>query len=128
MATPFKIYRVKNFIRKNETGKLSNDLVRNMIREVSAVASLYPDHDIIVDLRKTETPDDVSMADILKSAVELEKFENALRNRIATLIPNDKNWIAVSQKAQSAYQFKNIKLKFFTDFEEAINWFSDIMK
>ena len=128
MVTALKIYSVKNFIRKNETGKLSNDLVRNMIREVSAVASLYPDHDILVDLRKTETPDDVSMADILKSAVELEKFENALRNRIATLIPNDKNWIAVSQKAQSAYQFKNIKLKFFTDFEEAINWFSDIMK
>jgi hypothetical protein len=66
------------------------------------------------------------MTDIMKSAQELFVFKDVLRNKIANIIPKDKDRVSIAEKAEAAIQLGGIHYKFFTDFEAAIEWLSDI--
>ena len=125
MQTEIKIYKIKDFIRKNELGTLSYERVIEIVKEFSAAASLHPDCNILLDFRKTKLSD-FNMVDIMKAASEMDKFKYFLKNRIANVIPKDKDRISIAKKAEAAIQLKGFQYKFFTDFEEAIEWLSDI--
>ena len=86
---------------------------------------MHPGHNILIDFRQT-TLSDVGMADILKVAMEIERFKDVLTNRIANVIPRDKNRISIAERTEAAFQLKGIHYKFFTDFEAAIEWLSDV--
>ena len=63
----------------------------------------------------------------LKTVLEIEKLRDVLKNKIANVIPNDQDRIAIAKKAEAALRYKGlIEYKFFTEFEAAIEWLSDI--
>ena len=126
MPSGIKIYKIKDFIRKNESGDLNSDRVTEIIKEIATAAAFHPDHNILIDSRKTKLPDDVNMTDIMKTALEMSAFKDVLNNKIANVIPIDKDRVSVAEKVEAAIQIKGIHYKFFTDFEEAIEWLSDI--
>jgi hypothetical protein len=125
MPSELKIYKVKNFLRKNESGVLSKERSTEIINEIAAAAMFHPDHNILLDFRETEVSG-ASMLEILKLAVELDKFKDILTNKIANVIPANKDRISIATKFEAAVAMKGIDYKFFTDFEAAIEWLSDI--
>jgi hypothetical protein len=126
MPSDMKIYTMRDFIRKNEAGGLSKQRIREILGELAAVAARYPEHNILLDFRETKVSD-VTMVDILRTAMEVEKFKHALKNKVANVVPNDQDRVSIARKAEAAIQYKAvIDYKFFTDFEEAIDWLSDI--
>jgi hypothetical protein len=121
-----KIYKIADFIRKNESGELSQGRIREIIHEIGAAAAFYPGHNILIDSRETTISYHVNMIDIMKTAIELSLFKNTLTNKIANIIPNDEKRISIAETLQTAIQIKEIEYKFFTEFEAAIEWLSDI--
>ena len=126
MPSGIKIYKIKDFIRKNESGELSQDRIREIINEIGAAATFHPGHNILIDSRETTFSYHVTMTDIMKTAIELSVFKNILTNKIANIIPKDKNRVSIAEKTQAAIQMKGIEYKFFTEFEDAIEWLTDI--
>ena len=125
MPRELKIYRIKDFIRKNESGALSQDRIGQIIKEVATAASVHVDLNILLDFRQT-TLSHASMSDILKGAMELAKHKDVLTNKIANVVPQDKDRIEIAKRAEAAIQFTGMQYKFFTDFEQAIEWLSDV--
>jgi hypothetical protein len=126
MSSGIKIYKIKDFIRKDESGELNRDRVKEIILEIGAAAAFHPDHNMLIDFRETTISCDVNMTDIMKSAMELSTFKDVLRNKIANIIPRDKDRVSIAEKAEAAIRLGGIEYKFFTDFEAAIEWLSDI--
>ena len=48
-----KIYKVKDFIRKTEAGKIDFGRSMELIHELAAAASFHDNHNILVDMRET---------------------------------------------------------------------------
>jgi hypothetical protein len=125
MPSELKVYKVKNFLRKNESGRLSRERSTQIINEIAAAAMFNPNHNILLDFRKTEVSG-ASMLEILKTALELDKFKDVLTNKIANVIPDNEDRISIAAKFEAVVAMKGIDYKFFTDFEAAIEWLSDI--
>jgi hypothetical protein len=49
MWSGIKIYKAKDFIRKDKSGELSGDRVKEIIKEIGTAASFNPDHNILTD-------------------------------------------------------------------------------
>ncbi len=124
MSPAIKIYQLKDFIRKNETGDLDYDRIVEIVHEIATAASFYSDHNILLDLRETTLSVD-SMYEVMKVAMEFSQFKTAFKNKIANVIPNDIDRISMAKKAEAAFQIKSLQYKFFTDFEDAIEWLSE---
>jgi hypothetical protein len=126
MSSGIKIYKIKDFIRKDESGELNRDRVKEIILEIGTAAAFHPNHNILIDFRETTIACDVNMTDIMKSAKEVFVFKDVLRNKIANIIPTDKDRVSIAEKAEAAIRLGGIEYKFFTDFEAAIEWLSDV--
>jgi hypothetical protein len=125
MQSEIKVYKIKDFIRKNESGELSKDRIREIIMEIGTAACYFPDHNILIDFRNTTISWPANMVDIMKTAIEVSAFKNVLQNKIANIIPVDEERISFAEITQAAIQIKGIDYKVFTDFEDAIEWLSD---
>ena len=115
---------MKDFLRKTETGDLDYDRIVEIVRELAAAAALHSGHNILLDLRETKVSVN-SMYEVMKVAMEFSQFKTVFRNKIANVIPNDIARISMAKKAEAAFQIKGIQYKFFTDFEDAIEWLSE---
>jgi hypothetical protein len=121
----FKIYKLRDFIRKNESGELSYERLKEIVRELAFIAALHRGHNILLDFRKT-TISEYNMVDILKIAMEVGKFRHVLDQKIANVVPKDKERVVNAQKSETAIQCEGIQYRYFTDFENAIEWLSEI--
>ena len=110
MPRELKIYRIKDFIRKNESGALSQDRIGQIIKEVATAASVHVDLNILLDFRRT-TLSHASMSDILKGAMELAKHKDVLTNKIANVVPQDKDRIEIAKRTEVAIQLTGIQYK-----------------
>lgn len=124
MPTAYKIYRLKDFIRKDESGELNADRVHELVYEIGHAAARHPDHNILLDFRET-TITNFSMTGLLKMVEELEKFKFFLENKIANVVPTDEDRLAIARKTEAALQLKGFRYRYFTDFESAIEWLAD---
>ena len=126
MLTGISVYKIKDFIRKDESGELSYQRSEEILKEIVTAAANHPEHNILLDFRNT-TVADSSMTDILKIAMEVDKFKFILKNRVANVIPDESERIQHAKKVEAAFRLKGIQYKFFTDFEAAIEWLSDVV-
>jgi hypothetical protein len=125
MISPtIKIYQLKDFIRKTETGDLDYDRIVEIAKEVSTAAAFYRDHNVLLDFRDTTISAD-SMYEVMKITVDISQLNYVLKNKIANVIPNETNRIAIANKFEAAFQLMNFQYRFFTDFEDAIEWLSE---
>ncbi len=125
MSSKIKIYRLNDFLRMNESGKMDLDKSIQTVRELSAAAAFHPSHNILIDLRQT-TLSNIGMDELLKIVMEFNQLVPNFKNRIANLIPNDKNRISLAKRFEACMEVKQYNYKFFTTYEDAIDWLSDI--
>ena len=55
MTVSYKIYKIKDFIRRTEKGEINIQKSLNTVAELAIAAELHKDVNILVDLRETET-------------------------------------------------------------------------
>ena len=68
MSSGIKIYKIDDFIRKNESGEIDFDRSMKIIRELATAAAFHTNHNILIDLRDTTVTTN-SMNDILKITI-----------------------------------------------------------
>ena len=86
------------------------------------------DHNILLDLRKTKVSY-LSMEDAMKITVEfMQCMPPDFKNKIANVIPDDTDRKPLAKKFEICMNIKGVNYKFFTDFEDAIEWLADAKK
>ena len=125
MLPGISIYKIQDFIRKDASGELSYNRAETILKEIAVTAASHPNHNILLDFRNTSVAHS-NMTDIIKIALEVDKYKFILKNRIASIIPDESERILHAQKVEAAFNLKGIQYKFFTDFEAAIQWLSDV--
>ena len=125
MVSGVKIYKIKDFIRKTETGDIDLKRSKKIIAELVRVAGEHRDHNLLIDLRDT-TVSIKSLEDIIKVALEFGSFSSTFKNKIANVIPSDKDRLEIANQIKSCMDIQGFKYEIFTDYENAIEWLSDI--
>jgi len=125
MASEIRIYKINDFIRKNESGEIDIDRAIRVIRELSAASSFHPDHNILIDLRETKLLYE-GMENIMKVVIEFVNLMPSFKNKIASIIPNDSDRVKIAERFEACMTIKEFRFKFFTNFEDAMEWLSDV--
>ncbi len=124
MASEIKIYKIKDFIRKTETGEIDFDRSRKIIYELVIAASYHADHNILMDLRET-TIIPGNIGEILELSIEMARYKSAFKNKIASVIPDDDDRLAIARQFKACLNLEGFQYDFFTNFEDAIEWLSE---
>ena len=126
MATEYKIYKIKDFIRKTPKGELDIDKSIRIVWEIAAASGFHHDHNLLVDLRQTEPLS--NFEDILRVAAEFAKYQGVFQNKIAVVIPDTPDRRKRAQFFIRALGEETFEIEYFTEFEDAIEWLSKTTK
>ena len=122
----YKIYQTNNFIKKIKKGELNIENFRNMIQELAAASAVHKNHNLLIDIREI-TPIN-GFGEILKIIIEATKYYHAFRNKIALIIANEPDRIARTKFFKAGLKLGNYQFEYFTDYENALDWLSDIQE
>ena len=123
MLSGLKIYKVKDFLRKTETGNIDLKRSKQIVKELAMVAGLHTNHNILIDLRVTS----VSVAnieDIMKVALEFGSYISSFKNKIANIVPDDSERLKIANRFKACMDIQGFEYEIFTDYESAIEWLS----
>jgi hypothetical protein len=123
MLSGLKIYKVKDFLRKTETGNIDLKRSKQIVRELAMAAGLHTNHNILIDLRETS----VSVAnieDIMKVALEFGSYISSFKNKIANIVPDDSERLKIANRFKACMDIQGFEYEIFTDYESAIEWLS----
>ncbi len=126
MASDIKIYKVKDFVRLNESGEIDLDRSIQIIHDLAVAASFHAGHNILVDLRETTVHVEGSMGDILRLAVEMVRYGAAFKGKIANVVPADEKRLSIAKQFEASLNLQGFTYKVFTSFEDAIDWLSEV--
>jgi len=118
-----KIYKVKDFIRKTETGNIDLKRSKKIVRELAVAAGSHTDHNILIDLRETSVSA-ASIEDIMKIALEFGTYISSFKNKIANIIPDDQKRMIIANRLKACMDIQGFEYEIFTDYESAIEWLS----
>ena len=68
----------------------------------------------------------MGICDLLVVATELAKYKKVFANRLAILAPDEPDRMLRAQFFKAAMDVQGFELEFFTDYEAAIEWLSDV--
>ena len=125
MKTEYKVYKIKDFVRKTVSGEIDMEESMSLVKQFADIAFLHPDHNILVDMRDSELTD-ASIVDMMKVSLELANALPGFKNKIANVIPNNEERIRIARQFHSCMVLKGFSYEVFTDFEKAMEWLSDI--
>jgi hypothetical protein len=123
MLSGIKIYKVKDFIRKTESGNIDFERSKKIVRELANTANSHTDHNILIDLRET-TVSATSIEDIMKIALEFGTYISSFKNKIANIIPDDQKRLIIANRFKACMDIQGFEYEIFTDYESAIEWLS----
>ena len=123
MLSGIKIYKVKDFIRKTESGNIDLERSKKIVRELAITADSHIDHNILIDLRET-TVSVPSIEDIMKIALEFGTYISSFKNKIANIIPDDQKRLIIANRFKACMDIQGFEYEIFTDYESAIEWLS----
>ena len=123
MLSGIKIYKVKDFIRKTESGNIDLERSKKIVRELAITADSHIDHNILIDLRET-TVSVPSIEDIMKIALEFGTYISSFKNKIANIIPDDQKRMIIANRFKACMDIQGFEYEIFTDYESAIEWLS----
>ena len=124
MLSGTKLYKVKDFIRKTETGDIDLERSKKIVRELAKVSGLRSNHNILIDLRETTVSPAASIEDLMKVALEFGSYVSNFKNKIANIIPGDQERMEIASRFKSCMVFQGFEYEVFTDYESAIEWLS----
>lgn len=123
MLSGIKIYKIKDFIRKTETGNIDLKRSKKIVRELATVAGFHTDHNILIDLRET-TVSSSSIEDMMQIALEFGTYVSSFKNKIANIIPDDPKRMVIANRFKACMDIQGFEYEIFTDYESAIEWLS----
>ena len=126
MPTDIKVYKIKDFVRFNESGEIDFDRSMQMIHDFAVTASLYAGHNILADLRETTLVGESNISLIMQLALEMARYASAFKGKIANVVPNEEKRLAIAKTFEASMQLQGFDLKVFTSFEDAIEWLSEV--
>jgi len=124
MLSGIKIYKIKDFIRKTETGNIDFERSKKIVRELAMAAGLHKGYNILVDLRETTISTATSIEDIMKIALEFGSFVSSFENKIANIVPDDPERMKRATRFKACMDMQGFEYEIFTDYESAIEWLS----
>ena len=124
MTVSYKIYKVKDFIRRTEKGEINIQESLNTVAELAIASEFHKDVNILIDLRETETT--LNLTDVLTVVLEFAYYKDCFRNKIAGVIPDEPERIKNAEFFKTGMTIKGFLFEYFTDFEKAIEWLSEI--
>ena len=124
MLSGIKIYNVKDFIRKTETGNIDLERSKKIVRELAMAAGLHANHNILIDLRETTVSAAASIGDMMKIALEFGTYISSFKNKIANIIPDDSKRMIIANRFKACMDIQGFEYEIFTDYESAIEWLS----
>jgi hypothetical protein len=126
MPSHIEIYKVKDFVRLNESGEIDFDRSMKIVRKLGAASSVYADHNVLLDLRETTIVGVNNMGTIMQLALEMANYWSAFKGRIANVLPNDEARLSIARQFRASLQLQGFSYEIFTNFEEAISWLSEV--
>lgn len=124
MPSQITIYKIEDFIKKTPTGEVSLEKSIKTFQTLARAAENYPDHNALLDLREVEgylTFDEVGVV-----IDEFTQQMSIFKNKIAILVPVDDKRMARAIYGQSRLTAKGFQAQVFVDYEDAIEWLSDV--
>ena len=125
MKTQIKIYNIKEFIRKNVSGEFDFEKSRELVRQIAGLATLHPDHNILMDMRDT-TVSSLRITDLMKLSLEFIGYLPEFKNKIVCVVPDNEERLRIARQFHSCMNLKGFSYEIFTDFEKALDYLSDI--
>lgn len=126
MATDIKIYKIKDFVRLNESGEIDFDRSIQMIHDFAIKASYYAGHNILADLRETTLVGERNTGLVLQLASEMARYGSVFKGKIANVVPDDEERLSLARQFEASMQLQGFHFKVFTSFEDAIDWLSEV--
>ena len=124
MLSGIKVYKVKDFIRKTQTGNIDLKRSKEVVRELANAAGSYTDHNILIDMRET-TVSVSNIVDILEVAREFGSSVSSFKNKIANIVPDDHERMVIAHRFKACMDMQGFEYEIFTDYENAIEWLSE---
>jgi hypothetical protein len=124
MPEGYKIFQTKNIIKKIEKSKLNIENFRKLIKELANASAVHQDHNLVIDIREIEPLKNYSQ--VLEIIIEASKYQHTFTNRIAVIIANEPDRIARAKFFKAGLKPGKYLFEYFTDYEKAIEWLSDI--
>ncbi len=125
MASQIRIYRIKEFIRFNESGVIDVERSKQMVHRLVLATTFREANNILLDLRSTTVPA-VSMGDLMEVSAEFARYRSAFKGKIANVIPDDPARIRIAKRFKALLDLQSLRYEVFTSFEQAIEWLSEI--
>ena len=125
MPEGYKIFQTKNIIKKIEKTKLNIENFRKVIKELATASAIHQDHNLLIDIREIEPHKNFS--EVLEIIIEASKYQHTFSNRIAVIIANEPARIARAKFFKAGLKSGKYLFEYFTDYEKAIEWLSDII-
>lgn len=120
MPSNVKVYKIGDFIRKTASGAIDRDLSIGIVHELSIAANYHADHNIMLDLRKTDLNAD--MGDLIQISLEFARHKAIFQNKIAVIIPDTEERRELARQFKACMDIQGFEYHHFTDFESAIEW------
>jgi hypothetical protein len=120
-----KIYKIRDFLRLTETGKIDIGRSKEIVRQLAAAAAFHLDHNILLDLRETTIKEE-NFSDVLEVALEIARYRAAFRGKLANLLPDDEKRLLFARQLKALMDMEGFQYEIFTSFEKAVEWLSDI--
>jgi len=124
MLSGIKVYKVKDFIRKTQTGNIDLNRSKQIVRELAKATGSHTNHNILVDLRETTVSPAASIEDIMEVALEFGSYVSSFKNKIANIIPDDPERMEIASRFKACMDIQGFEYEVFTDYESAIEWLS----
>lgn len=121
----FKIYRIKDFIRKNASGTLDLERSKALAQELAMVASIHRHHNILIDLRDTTIVHE-GLTQLMEVVMAFTRALPEFPGKIANIIPPGPERERSAQMVESLMQMENFDYRYFTDYEAATSWLAEI--
>ena len=127
MPSEIQIYKTNEFIRLNESGEIDFEKSIEIVRKLAATVSFNPNHNILIDLRKTTTVVNANMGVVMGIVMEfVRNIPPSFQSKIASMIPKDKDRLANAKLFEAGMKAHDFEYKVFTNFEDAIEWISEL--
>ena len=88
MSTDIKIYKIKDFVRFNESGEIDFERSMQMAHGLALAASQYTGHNILTDLRETTIVMEFNIGMILELASEIAFHVSSFKGKMELPLSN----------------------------------------
>ena len=113
MSCSIKLYKLNEFIRKDETGEIDLKKSKHIIHELATAAAFNIESHILMDLRDT-TLKDISFNTLMDVAIEFARYRSVFRNKIANIVPDNPERLFVAKQFKAALNIQGFEFDYFT--------------